>query len=80
MKIVAYTIVSGKVVKQAFLDPSDRDAALEASPDKTLLAAGEQALDVQAAYDAATAKLDGIDRLVLFGITEKTRKALATGK
>jgi len=80
MKIVAYTINNGKVVKSAFLDPSDRDAALEAHADKAILTAGEQALDVQAAYDVATGKLDGIDRLVLFGISEKTRKALATGK
>jgi hypothetical protein len=80
MKIVAYTILNGKAVKSAYLDPSDRDAALEAHPDKAILTPGEQAIDVQAAYDNATSKLDGIDKLVLFGITEKTRKALATGK
>jgi len=77
MKIVAYTITSGKIVKAAFLDSSDRDTALEAHADKTLLTAGEQVIDPTTAYDAAIAKLDGIDKLALFGITEKTRKALA---
>lgn len=84
MKIIAYTItdsgIDGKektVVRSAFLDEGERDAALAADKNVAYLSKGEQIIDPNAAHAKALAKLDGIDKLALFGITEKTRKALA---
>ena len=84
MKIIAYTItdsgVDGKdktVVRSAYLDEGERDAALAADKNAAYLSKGEQIIDPTAAHGKAMAKLDGIDKLALFGISEKTRKALA---
>lgn len=72
MKKIAFTIIDNGIegrekdhVIEAFWDEKQRDDAFETSPNKGYYRKGEQIIDDLAAQKAATAKLNGIDKLAL---------------
>lgn len=72
-KIIAYTIldngVDGKApttIVAAFRQEHRRDTVFDENPNKAYLSKGETIIDLDTARAAALAKLNGIDKLILF--------------